>query len=97
MLVIPLNAVPAQTFTVQINGQNCKINLYQKNTGLFFDLYLNDVLIVESMICLDAVGLVRETYLGFVGQLVFIDTQGNDNPEYTELGSRYILTYWTKA
>lgn len=94
MQVIPLTSVASQSFTIQLNGQNCAINLYQKNTGLFFDLTIDSTPIVTSMICLNAVGLVRESYLGFTGQLVFIDTQGTDNPDYTGLGSRYILTYW---
>ena len=96
MQIIPLTPVAAQTFTVQLGSQQCTINLYQKSTGLFIDLTANGNVIVDSMICLDAVGIVREVYLGFIGQLVFIDTQGNDNPEYTGLGSRYILTYWTQ-
>ena len=94
MQVIPLTSVASQSFTIQLNGQNCAINLYQKNTGLFFDLTIDSTPIVTSMICLNAVGLVREFYLGFTGQLLFIDTQGTDNPDYTGLGSRYILTYW---
>ena len=97
MQVIPLAAVASQSFTIQLNGQNCEINIYQKSTGLYFDLILNGSGIVNTMICLNAVGLVREIYLGFVGQLVFIDTQGTDDPYYTGLGSRYILTYWLPA
>jgi hypothetical protein len=97
MQVIPLTAVASQSFTIQLNGQNCEINIYQKSTGLYFDLILNGSGIVNTMICLNAVGLVREIYLGFIGQLVFIDTQGTDDPYYTGLGSRYILTYWLPA
>lgn len=97
MQIIPLTSVASQTFTIQLNSQNCEINLYQKSTGLFFDLFLDGTQIVSSMICLNEVGLVRESYLGFVGQLVFIDTQGNDDPDYTGLGSRYLLTYWTQS
>ena len=97
MQVIPLTAVASQSFTVQLNGQNCDINIYQKSTGLYFDLTVNGESIVNTMICLNAVGLVREVYLGFIGQLVFIDTQGSDDPYYTGLGSRYILTYWLPA
>ena len=97
MQVIPLAAVASQSFTIQLNGQNCEINIYQKSTGLYFDLILNGSGIVNTMICLNAVGLVREIYLGFIGQLVFIDTQGTDDPYYTGLGSRYILTYWLPA
>ena len=49
------------------------------------------------MICLNNVGLVRESYLGFIGQLVFVDIQGTDDPYYTGLGLRYLLTYWTQT
>ena len=48
------------------------------------------------MLCLNEVGLVRESYLGFVGQLVFVDMQGSSDPTYDGLGSRYLLTYWTQ-
>jgi len=95
MQIVPLTPVASQTFTVQLNAQNCVINLYQKSTGLFIDLTADGNVIVDTMLCLNAVGIVRELYLGFDGQLVFIDTQGNNDPDYTGLGSRYILTYWT--
>ena len=94
MQIIPLNAIASQSFSVQLNNQNCDINLYQKSTGLCFDLILNNTPIVNSMICLNGVGLIRQSYLGFSGQLVFVDTQGDDDPYYTELGTRYLLTYW---
>jgi len=90
---IPITATPAQSFTIQLNSQNCAINLYQKNTGLYFDLAINGNPIVQSMICLNLVGLVRETYLGFVGQLAFVDTKGTSDPTYDGLGSRYQLIY----
>ena len=96
MQILPLSAVPSQTFSVQLNNQNCLINLYQKSTGLYFDLFINNSPVIQSMLCLNEVGLVRESYLGFVGQLVFVDTQGSSDPTYDGLGSRYLLTYWTQ-
>jgi hypothetical protein len=38
--------------------------------------------------------IVRNTYLGFVGDIAFLDTQGQDDPVYTGLGSRFILVYF---
>jgi len=90
---IPLNAVASQSFTVQLNGQNCVINLYQKSTGLYFDLTVNGNQCVQTMICLNLVNLVRNVYQGFIGNLFFYDTQGTTDPVYTGLGSRYILVY----
>ena len=91
--IIPVNSIASQSFNVQLGIQNCVINLYQKNTGLFFDLNLNGTQIVNSMICLNLVGLVRESYLGFTGQLFFFDTSGQTDPVYTGLNSKYLLVY----
>ena len=90
---IPISAVASQEFTILLGNQNCTIVLNQKNTGLFFDLFIGGNPIVQSMICLNLVGLIREQYLGFTGQLFFFDTQGPSDPEYTGLGSRYLLVY----
>lgn len=91
--IIPITAVPAQNFTVQLGDQNCAISISQKNTGLFFDLTVNNKPCVNSVICLNLVGLVREAYYGFTGQLAFWDTQGTSDPTYDGLGTRYLLVY----
>ena len=90
---IPISSLAAQTFTVQLNGQNCSINLYQKSTGLFIDMTVNGNPCIQSVLCLNLVGIVREAYYGFKGQLVFFDSQGKSDPYYTDLGSRYQLVY----
>jgi hypothetical protein len=96
-LIIPLQAVPNQTLTTLIGNQNCRINVYQKFFGLYLDLAIGAVPIVLGVICEDANRLVRYNYLGFVGDLAFIDTQGADDPVYTGLGSRFQLVYLEAA
>lgn len=91
--IIPITNVPSQSFSVQLGSQNCSINIYQKSTGLYFDLFVNNTSIVQTMICLNLVGLVREAYQGFTGQLFFFDTKGTSDPTYDGLGSRYLLVY----
>ncbi len=93
MQVVPLAAMPSQSFTVALGAQQCQISVYQKSTGLFLDLIANGSNVVTAMLCINGVGLVREAYLGFSGQLAFVDTQGSNDPTYDGLGSRYILTY----
>lgn len=90
---IPITSKAAQTFTIQLNGQNCSINLYQKSTGLYFDMTVNGKTCVNSVLCLNLVGLIREAYYGFSGQLIFFDTQGTSDPTYQYLGTRYKLVY----
>ncbi len=93
MRIIPLAATPSQTLNVLLDGQYCKLNVYQKSTGLYLDLSNGGVSILTGVICRDRVTLVSGDHLGFAGNLVFADTQGTSDPEYTGIGSRYILAY----
>jgi hypothetical protein len=97
MLVVPLNPVPAQTLLVLLANQSCRLNVYQKRTGLFVDLYVNNVEIVVGVIAEDANRIVRSAYLGFIGDLAFFDTLGSSDPVYTGLGSQYVLMYLETA
>jgi hypothetical protein len=93
MMTIPVNAVPSQSMSVVLAGQNCQIDLYQQSTGLYLDLYVSGSPIVQAMICRDRVNMIRQAYLGFIGGLAICDTQGVSDPDYTGLGSRFLLIY----
>ncbi|WP_321945828.1 phage baseplate plug family protein [Paraburkholderia sp. J10-1] len=93
MLTIPLAATPSQLLSVALAQQNCGLALYQKRTGLYLDLYVAGNLIMAGVLCRASVYLVRQAYLDFVGDLAFIDTAGSDDPQYTGLGSRWLLLY----
>ncbi len=97
MQYIPLASIPSQIVTVQLNGQNSQINVYQRFFGLYLDLYVNNVLIVAGCLCENLNRLVRSTYLGFQGDLGFWDTQGSSDPNYTGIGKRFQLVYLTPA
>ncbi|KWO54482.1 phage baseplate plug protein [Burkholderia territorii] len=93
MLTIALAATPSQRLSINLAQQACGINLYQKRTGLYLDLYVAGSLIIAGVLCRNRVYLVREAYLGFRGDLAFVDTAGNDDPDYTALGTRWPLLY----
>jgi hypothetical protein len=93
MIIIPLAAKPSQTLSVLLAGQNCQIKVYAKTTGVYLDLYVNNQAVVTGQVCRDRVAIVRQTYLGFIGDLSFFDTQGVDDPEYTGFGGRWQLIY----
>ena len=97
MLTIPLIAKPSQSVSIALGGQSCRLSIYQKSTGLFCDLYINDVLIIGGVICLNKNRIVRSVYLGFIGDLSFFDLQGSSDPDYTGLGSRFVLLYLEAA
>lgn len=92
MLTVPLKATPSQTISVTLANQRCKLNVYQTDS-LYVDLYVNDAPLVVGVRALRANKIVRDAYLGFIGDLAFFDTRGMDDPDYTGLGGRFPLIY----
>lgn len=97
MQIIPLAAVAAQTLKVVLGQQNCVLNVYQKSTGIYLDVTLEGEVILTGVLARDRVRCIRQAYLGFVGDLAFMDTQGTDDPLYSGLGSRWVLMYLEPA
>lgn len=100
MQVVPLQPVPNQALQVQLANQPVGITLQQTAYGLFINIYLNSTLVVGGVWCQNLNRIVRDAYLGLVGDLAFIDTQGNADPDYTGLGgstARFQLMYLTEA
>lgn len=98
MQLIPLQAIPNQTLQVQLNGQACTLEVVQFLYGMFITVFVGNTLIIASVICENNVRIVRSLYLGFLGDLIFLDTQGVSNPIYTGLGgplARFQLCYLT--
>jgi hypothetical protein len=97
MQQIALQAVPSQQLQIVLAGQNCQIAVYQRSTGLYVDLNVNGTDISIGVLALDLNPLVPTAYLGFAGNLLFVDTQGSTDPTYSGLGARYQLLYLTAA
>jgi hypothetical protein len=116
MLQIPLSAVPSQTLTIVLDGQSCQIAVYQKQpitdeygvaAGLFFDLIVGGVPIINTARCLDRTPILQDRqYLGAVGEFMFLDTLATNGgpptfngapPYYTGLGSQFVLLYLEEA
>ena len=93
---VPLQPIPNQTVQCQLGGQACTLNVYQESTGLFMDVITAAGAVVTGRICLNATLIVRYAYLGFIGDLEFLDTQNlsdPSDPDYTGLGDRFVLIY----
>jgi hypothetical protein len=96
MLIVPLQPIPNLTLQCQINGQACTISIVQMAYGLFMTLEVGSALIVSNVLMQNLNRIVRDAYLGFIGDFVIVDTQGTQNPDYTGLGgpnARYQLVY----
>jgi hypothetical protein len=93
MVIVPLNAVPNQNVNVTLDGQATTLHVYQTLYGVFIDVFVNNVLVIGGVICQNLNRIVRDTYLGFLGDLMFLDNEGSSDPQYTGLGARWSLIY----
>lgn len=93
MIEIGLSALKEQTITVTLADQPCRMRLVQRESGMYIDLYKNEVAVALGVPCLYATKIVRYAYLGFVGDLVFLDIEGQSDPSYDGLGGRFRFYY----
>lgn len=98
MLQIPIQPVPSQQVLAVLGGQNCQISIYQKNSRVFVDLISNGSQMCIGCLAHNAVPLDScNSYDGFQGNLFFIDTQGEEDPQFAGIGNRWQLVYLTAA
>ena len=93
MRTVPILPQKSQSISVNLAGQQCTIRLIQRESFIYMDLTVNGNPIMQGVPCLFGNKMVRYSYLGFVGDLVFLDNVGQQDPFWEELGSRYILYY----
>lgn len=95
MLQIPIQPVPSQYLSAVLAGQNCQIAIYQKSRGIFVDINVDGTDVAAGVLAHDAVALNPVSYANFSGNLMLIDSQGSDDPNYQGLGTRFVLVYLT--
>ena len=95
MLQINIQPLPAQTFRVILDRQECTISLYQRAGRLFIDLAVGDTQVCQGAICQNGADVVQNATLNFVGRLRWLDTRGDSPPQWEGIGERYFLLYLT--
>lgn len=95
MQEISLSPSLSQKVYVTLGGQNCAIKLHQRSTGFYADVYIDEKAIAQGVLCLNCTYIVRYAYLGFKGDLIFVDTKGDVDPTYDGIGTRFKLYYAT--
>lgn len=93
MQEISLQPSKSQEVQVTLGNQPCRVRLHQRSTGFYIDLWVNDTPVMQGVLCLNCNWLVRYSYLKFSGDLVFVDTQGTDDPWWDGIGDRFKLYY----
>jgi restriction endonuclease S subunit len=91
MLIIPIQPIPNQNIRLTVNGQACEINLRQQNTGIYFSLVSDGTSICNSVLCQNAAPL--NSQFSFNGVFVLFDVESNEKPDYSRLGTKWVLYY----
>ena len=91
--IVPLLPTPAQELSIPLGGQPCQLRVYAKAFGIYVDVFVNDALVIGGVVARNLTRIVRSGYLGFTGDLYFVDTTGNDDPAVAGLGGRFVLIY----
>lgn len=93
MVIIPLSATPAQTFTAVLGGQYCAITVRQKGPRLYLDLDVGGRRAVSGAVCVCGADIIQSPTPEFLGSLHFYDVTGREAPQWWDLDSRFFLAY----
>lgn len=89
-LTIPLDAYPNQNVSFVADNQRWFVTLRTRLGKLYASVENDhDGVIIHNRVCLNKTSLSRN--------LVFIDTNGHDDPVYAGLNSRFFLVYSDEA
>ena len=107
MQIVPITDEPNQTLQIVLGGQNCAITLDSEDgsdptdltlstaySWMAFTLVSNGEPITTNASALNLKRLlINRQYLGFIGDFMFVDTQGSLDPQWQGLGARWVLLY----
>lgn len=99
MRTIPLAPLPNQSASVVLGERNVDITLRTLRGSMFVDVICDNVPVIAGRICTDRTDLTaRAAQLGIPDlQLWFADLRGTSDPQWEELGTRYVLLSTTPA
>lgn len=90
---IPLNQEPAQSRAVLLAGQPFVIELYQDGGRQYFNASISGEVICLGVLLVNKSWIMRCAYKGVIGDFFVIDTQGDEAPQYTGWGTRWLLAF----
>lgn len=90
---IPVQPIPSQQIASVINNQACLITLNQIGDRQYFTLELNGSIICRNILIQYGKPISGVPYTGLIGDFYAIDLQGDQYPEYTGWGDRWVLLY----
>ena len=95
MQTIDLQQIPNQTLNIVLNEQNCEITIKEKNKSTFLSLKIDDTVIFDGIVAHNLLSVLPFDYMAFNGSLMFVDTLGSEDPDYTLYNDRFLLIFLT--
>lgn len=111
MEIITLKQEPIQTVNVTLYQQDVSIKLYQMPSMMYIDVTSDGKVLVLGIPCASFTKLIRYSYLGFQGDLFFVDYDSTakpietvmlngveintEAPNFSQLGTRFDLYYFS--
>lgn len=90
---ISLSKDPNQVFTTELDGKVCEFEIVSRYGYTFMNLTVDDEVQFKGIICQNRNNILQYKCYKLNGELMFIDTQGNSNPEAEGFGERFFLVY----
>lgn len=97
MIIVPLTAMPDQRLQMILGNQDVSLRVYTRDDRLYTDLAVAGSSVWQGFIARNLLPCKFYPYLSFIGQLVFVDMQGLDDPQWAGLGARWLCLYLNDA
>jgi hypothetical protein len=93
MIEVPLATTPGQNLQIILGGQNVTLALRQKGERMYMDIDVGTNRVISGAICNNRSNVKQFKTMPFKGGLFFVDTEGNEPPQYHGLDTRWVLVY----
>lgn len=93
MIEVPLSPVPGQNLQIILDDQNVTLTLRQKGERMYMDVDVGTSRVISGAICNNRTNVKQFKTMPFRGGLFFVDTEGNEPPQYHGLDTRWVLVY----
>jgi len=90
---IPLSAVPSQQVVCDLSGKQVNIITRQMGGRQYLSVSVAGKVICKNVLIVDRSYLINAPYLGFAGDFICVDMQGNEMPSFTGWNTRFLLFY----
>lgn len=90
---IPIQPIPSQSISVLIEDQSFVFQTRELEGRQYASISLNGDVMCENVLLVNRSYIARCAYKGMQGDFFVLDTQGDEAPNYTGWGSRWLLAF----